>query len=82
MNSGIAVIFNQASDKSSAVIIVSKDLNKIGILAGKLAKDIGGLMGGGGGGKPHLATAGGKKGLKMIEILNKTEKYILNILKG
>ena len=82
LNSGIAVIFNQASDKSSAVIIVSKDLNKIGILAGKLAKDIGGLMGGGGGGKPHLATAGGKKGLNMIEILNKTEKYILNILKG
>ena len=39
-------------------------------------------MGGGGGGKAHLATAGGQKGLDIVKILNKTEKLILHILKG
>ena len=37
-----------------AVVVVSKDLNKSGILAGDIAKKVGGFMGGGGGGKPHL----------------------------
>ena len=64
------------------MIIVSKDLNKTGILAGKLANDIGRFMGGGGGGKPHLATAGGKKGSNMIMILDQTEKLVRSILKG
>ena len=82
LNSGIAVAFNQGLDKPSAVVVVSKDLNEKGILAGKLANDIGELMGGGGGGKAHLATAGGQKGLDIVKILNKTEKLILHILKG
>ena len=82
LKSGIAVVFNEGLDKPSAVIIVSKDLNKTGILAGKLANDIGRFMGGGGGGKPHLATAGGKKGFNMIKILDQTEKLVRSILKG
>jgi alanyl-tRNA synthetase len=68
--------------KPAAVIIVSKDLNKIGVLAGKLAKNIGGFMGGGGGGKPHIATAGGKEGVSFNEVLEKSEEYITNLLKG
>ncbi len=82
LKSGIAVVFNEGLDKPSAVVIVSKDLNKTGILAGKLANDIGRFMGGGGGGKPHLATAGGKKGFNMIKILDQTEKLVRSILKG
>ena len=82
LRSGIAVVFNQELDKTSAVVIVSEDLNKIGIIAGKLAKDIGGFMGGGGGGKSHLATAGGKKGLNMKKIIDETEKLVLKKLKG
>ena len=39
-------------------------------------------MGGGGGGKSHLATAGGKKGLNMKQIIDETEKLVLKKLKG
>ena len=82
LKSGIGIVFVESNTKPAAVIIVSKDLNKIGVLAGKLAKDIGRFMGGGGGGKPHLATAGGKEGLSFDKVLEKSEKYIKNLLKG
>jgi len=58
--SGIGVLGTDAGDKPCAVIVVTNDLTKKGIKAGYLAKIIGNEMGGGGGGKPHLATAGGK----------------------
>ena len=45
--------------KPAALIVVSNDLVEKEINAGKLAKTIGSFMGGGGG-KPHLATAGGR----------------------
>ena len=82
LNSGIGVVFVESNVKPAAVIIVSKDLNKIGVLAGTLAKNIGGFMGGGGGGKPHIATAGGKEGVSFNEVLEKSEEYITNLLKG
>ncbi|MBT5781573.1 MAG: alanine--tRNA ligase, partial [Candidatus Marinimicrobia bacterium] len=82
LKSGIGIVFVESNTKPAAVIIVSKDLNKIGVSAGKLAKDIGRFMGGGGGGKPHLATAGGKEGLSFDKVLEKSEKYIKNLLKG
>ena len=82
LNSGIGIVFVDSDVKPAAVIIVSKDLNENGVLAGKLAKDIGGFMGGGGGGKPHIATAGGKEGVNFDEVLVKSEKYITNLLKG
>ena len=39
---------------------ISDDIIKKGLNAGSLAKLVGNEMGGGGGGKPSLATAGGK----------------------
>ena len=60
IESGIGVLFNDGNDKPSAVIVVSDNLVKEKINAGVLAKQIGSFMGGGGGGKPHLATAGGR----------------------
>jgi len=61
---------------------VSKDLNSSGILAGNLAKEIGSFMGGGGGGKPHLATAGGKDNSSVDSAMSKTLKFITEKLKG
>jgi len=65
LKSGVGVL-GADGEKPMAVIVVSQDLVKSGVKAGVLAKLIGGEMGGGGGGKPHLATAGGKdlEGLK------------------
>ena len=58
------------------VIVVTDDLINKDIKAGELAKEIGASMGGGGGGKPNLATAGGKD-KKSLEHALSTSKKIL-----
>jgi alanyl-tRNA synthetase len=51
--------------------VVSDDLVKEKKLsAGKIAGDVAKILGGGGGGKPHLATAGGKDVTKIDEALD------------
>ncbi|MEC9050244.1 MAG: alanine--tRNA ligase [Candidatus Neomarinimicrobiota bacterium] len=82
LTSGIAVLFSEGDEKPFAVIVVSKDLNENGIFAGKLAKEIGGFIGGGGGGKPHLATAGGKENAAIISALEKTKTLLIKRLKS
>jgi len=82
ITSGVGILFNNTLEKSVAVVVVSKNLNSIGISAGKIANQIGKLMEGGGGGKPHLATAGGKKDIPINKIMEKSKKIIINILNG
>ena len=60
LGSGIALLGSDKGSKPSAVIVVTEDIINKGVNAGDLAKIIGKEMGGGGGGKPSLATAGGK----------------------
>ena len=54
LTSGIGILFSEGDEKPFAVVVVSKDLNENGIFAGKLAKEIGGFIGGGGGGNGKL----------------------------
>ena len=81
LTSGIGVLFSEGDEKPFAVVVVSKDLNENGIFAGKLAKEIGGFIGGGGGGKPHLATAGGKENAAIIPALEKTKTLLIKKIK-
>ena len=80
IKSGIGVLFNNANDKPSAVVVVSEDLVHKKINAGILAKEIGSYMGGGGGGKPKIATAGGRQFGVVEKAITKTEKLILKVL--
>ena len=80
IESGIGVLFNDGNDKPSAVIVVSDNLVKEKINAGALAKQIGSFMGGGGGGKPHLATAGGRDSSAIKGAMEKTKELITNSL--
>ncbi|MBA65527.1 MAG: alanine--tRNA ligase [Candidatus Marinimicrobia bacterium] len=79
--SGIVALFSKGKEKPMALVIVTKQLNKSGILAGELAKKIGVFMEGGGGGKPHMATAGGKNNDLLVKAMGKTKNMIMNILK-
>ena len=76
--SGIGVLGTDAGDKPFAVIVVTNDLIKQGIKAGYLAKIIGNEMDGGGGGKPHLATAGGKNSKSFKTAMKKS----INLIKA
>jgi alanyl-tRNA synthetase len=82
LDSGVGVLGSAAGEKPSIVVVVTKDLNEAGIMAPALAKSIGAIMGGGGGGRPHLATAGGKDTAKLKEALKVAERIIKDALKG
>jgi alanyl-tRNA synthetase len=59
--SSAAVVLGTVSDeKLSVVVMLTPDLIEKGLHAGKIAKEIGKALGAGGGGRPDVATAGGR----------------------
>jgi len=61
--------------------VVSDDLIKNNNLsAGKIVGSLAKVVNGGGGGKPHLATAGGKDTTKIDELFNSIEKIIADFI--
>ncbi|MCH7975886.1 MAG: alanine--tRNA ligase, partial [Bacteroidetes bacterium] len=67
----VAVLGSADFDAGKAFLVasVTDDLVKEGIQAGKLVGALAKKIGGGGGGRPHLATAGGKQPEKLGEAL-------------
>jgi alanyl-tRNA synthetase len=59
-SSSAVVLGSILDDKPSLVIMLTEDLVQNGLHAGKLAQRLGEEMGGGGGGRPDVATAGGR----------------------
>jgi len=76
--SGLIVIFNKMDEKVIIVVKVSKDLAGKRLHAGKIAKKLAGILGGGGGGRPDFAQAGGKNREKVEE----AERAIPEIIKN
>jgi alanyl-tRNA synthetase len=69
-------------DKVNLVAAVTSDLTGQGLHAGKLIKELAAICGGGGGGKPELAQAGGKDPSKLGEALEAAERLVLAQLAG
>ncbi len=70
MGSAVGLLYSVIDGKVGLCAVVSDDLVKTKKLsAGKIAGDAAKILGGGGGGKPHLATAGGKDVSKISEAL-------------
>ena len=78
IKSGVVVLGAIINEKPSMAMAVSNDLVIKGIKADELAKEIGAFMGGGGGGKPNLATAGGKD-KKSLELAMKKSIEIFKV---
>lgn len=75
MKSGVGVLISEIEGKVGIVAVVSDDLIKEKkFLAGNIVKQVAQIVGGSGGGKPHLATAGGKDINKIDEALKSVEK--------
>jgi alanyl-tRNA synthetase len=62
--------------KVSLVAAFSGAVNKKGLLAGKFIGGIAKICGGGGGGRPHLAQAGGRDASKLPEALATAHKQL------
>jgi alanyl-tRNA synthetase len=81
IKSGVGVLIAQIEDKVGIVAVVSDDLIKDKKLsAGKIVGELAKLVGGGGGGRPHLATAGGKDVEQIVSALSKVEKIVGSFL--
>ena len=79
IGSGVGLLAAVIDDKVALVCVVSDDLIKTkAIQAGKIVGAVAKVVGGGGGGKPHMATAGGKDIAKLDEAL----KSVKDILQG
>jgi len=81
MNSGIVVLGAGMDDKVNFVVAVTKDLLSKGAHAGSIIKEVAKIAGGGGGGRPDMAQAGGKNMDKLDEALAQAPKIIENQLK-
>jgi len=67
---------NVINKKPVLVLQATPDLIKKGIHCGKLAKDAGKILGGGGGGKPDFAQSGGSRPQLMGQVLEMVKKKI------
>lgn len=77
LTSGVGVLGTVIDEKVALVCVVTDDLIKNKKLhAGKIVGEIAKIAGGSGGGRPHLATAGGKDVNKLDEALEKTVDII------
>ena len=76
LKSGVGVIGAVLDGKPSIAFVVTDDLVKTGIKATDFIEKVGKELGGGGGGKPHFATAGGKDSKRLDGALKAAKKLI------
>ena len=79
LGSAVVVLGSAQDDKVSIIAGVTKDLVEKGYHAGKLVKEAAGICGGGGGGRPDMAQAGGKNPEKLDEALKFVEDWIKSV---
>lgn len=77
---GVIVLMAKNDGKVQIVAGVAKELIQQGLHAGKLIKEVASICGGGGGGRPDMAQAGGKDPAKISEALKYPATYITNVL--
>lgn len=82
IDSGVILLASEADQKVHIVALATKDMVKKGIHAGNLVKEAASITGGGGGGRPDMAQAGGKHPERIQDALNTVETILKNILNG
>jgi len=76
------IVLGSAGEKVQLVAAVSPDLNQRGLHAGQIVKAVAARTGGGGGGRPDMAQAGGKDPAKLPEALKLVPGLIRDSLAG
>ncbi|EOL45856.1 alanine--tRNA ligase [Enterococcus caccae] len=74
--SDVLVLATAQDEKVSLLAAMSKSANEKGLKAGDLIKAIAPKVGGGGGGRPDMAQAGGKNPAGIDEALSEVEKWL------
>ena len=72
---GIVVLASASDGTVNLVSTVSKEMTKK-FHAGNIIKELAGMVGGGGGGRPDFAQAGGKEPEKIADVLKRAEEIV------
>ncbi|MGX5538339.1 alanine--tRNA ligase [Bacillus wiedmannii] len=81
LESAVVVLASVNDDKVNILAGVTKDLISQGYHAGKLVKEVASRCGGGGGGRPDMAQAGGKNPAQVEEALAFVQEYVKSVSK-
>ncbi len=79
LKSGIVILASASNGKVQIVIAITPDLTSR-IQAGRIVKEIAPIVGGGGGGRPDFAEAGGRQPEKIDEMLAASEAVVRRLL--
>lgn len=82
LGSSVVLLGAVIDEKVSLICFVSKDLTGRGLHAGKIVSTAARVTGGGGGGRPDMAQAGGKDPSRLEEALAAARKWVENTLQG
>ncbi len=80
--SGVVVLGSVFEGRPMVIAAVTEDLVKRGLHAGEIVKTVAQMIGGGGGGRPTLAQAGGKDAEKLPEALGRVPEIVKGKLKA
>lgn len=81
LGEGVVVLASVASGKVSLLAMVTEQAQKAGAHAGNLIKGMASIVGGGGGGRPNMAQAGGKNPDKVPEALEAAANILADQIK-
>jgi alanyl-tRNA synthetase len=76
----VVVLGAVINSKPTIIAAVTQDLVQRGLHAGNLVKEVARVVGGGGGGKPTMAQAGGKDAARLDEALAGVEGLVSKAL--
>jgi alanyl-tRNA synthetase len=76
LGSGVVVLGTVLGERPALVAAVTPDLVKQGVDAAKLVREIARIVGGGGGGKPTLAQAGGRDPDRLDDALHQASRIL------
>lgn len=79
LGSGIILLGTAQDDKVQLIAGVTKDLVEKGYHAGKLIKEAATICGGGGGGRPDMAQAGGKNPEKLNDAITFAQEWVKSV---
>ncbi|MBS9334960.1 alanine--tRNA ligase [Fructobacillus sp. M1-13] len=74
--SNVLILAAAIGQKVNLLVAANKEANQAGVKAGDLVKAIAPIVGGGGGGRPDMAQAGGKDASKIDEALKKAKTIL------
>ena len=81
LGQGVVVIASSANDKVNLIAMATDEAMAKGAHAGNLIKGIAGLVGGGGGGRPNMAQAGGKNPAGISDAIAKASEVLADQVK-